>query len=349
MQSKLHGIHLDTLLAEMPTPLVVLDTRSQTTLYANHAAQRLRFAFEDAPGWQAFDAEGAPLAAESWPHRDAMRGATCHRRLVHFRKDAQSHALLFHCHALEQGLVVLTFDDLTSFEEAQHQLREALQARDELVSMAAHELRSPLGALQLIAERLARKAADMAPDELRRIAETAMRQTTRLNILVSNLLDVSRMRAGKFELELETASLGDIVREASEPLVEQARSTGTTLTLDIRDRADGRWDRVRMEQVLVNLVTNAIKYGSGTPIEIELARAGDDEVVLQVRDGGMGIAVEDRARIFEPFARAARSHAAQSLGLGLFIVRGIARAHGGDVTLDASPGKTVFSVRVPIR
>jgi len=349
MQSKLHDIELEALLEALPTPLVVLDARSEDPIYANEAARKLPFAYTDAPGWVASGADGERIAPEHLPHREALHGTPCQRRVIHFTRGDVDHSLLFHCNHLEGGLVLLTFEDLSLVDAAQKQLRDALQARDELVSMAAHELRSPLGALQLVAERLARKAGEMAPEELRKLAETAKRQTTRLNILVSNLLDVSRMRSGKFELELETGALGDIVREACEALEEQARAENIELTVHIQDACIGMWDHVRMEQVVVNLVTNALKYGNHTPVRVVLERPGANGVSLRVEDGGLGIPDEARERIFEPFARASRTHKAQSLGLGLYIVRTIARAHGGDVRLETSPGHTTFIITLPIR
>lgn len=349
MSPNLQAIDLDGLLADMPTPLVVLDIATTAVVYANPAAQRYPFAYLQLANWCASDADGNAIVEEKLPYREALRGLTCHRRLVHFKHDDDTRALLFHCHSLRDGLVVLTFDDVTPLADSQRQLRDALQARDELVSLAAHELRSPLGVLQLVAERIARKAADMPPDELRKLADTALRQTNRLNILISNLLDVSRMRSGKLELEVEEGPLGEIVREACDALLPQANAAGTELQLHIKDPALGMWDRVRMQQVVVNLVSNALKYGAGTPITIALERPGADQAMLRVCDGGLGIGPEDRERVFEPYVRASRSHAAHSLGLGLFIVRGIARAHGGDVALDASPGKTVFTVNLPIR
>lgn len=347
MHSALDGLDLDALVAEMPTPLIVLDRHTQTIAYTNAAAQQLPFAYQEGDGWSAYDTDGELLLGDALPYRQAMLGATFSRRIVQFRRDNEARSLLFHCHMID-GIAVLTFNDVTSLDETQRKLREALQARDDLVSMAAHELRSPLGALQLVAERLARKAAEMVPDELRKIADTALRQTSRLTILVSNLLDVSRMRAGKFELELEETSLGDVVREACDTLVDQASAASTLVSVEVNDPVQGHWDRVRMEQVVVNLVTNAIKYGAGTPVQVQLDQR-ETFAILRVIDGGPGIPEPAQARIFEQFARASRTHTAQSLGLGLFIVRGIARAHGGDVSLESRPGQTVFTVELPIR
>lgn len=348
MHAALNGLDLDALVAEMPTPLIVLDRHTRTIAYTNAAARNLPFAYQDGDGWEAYDAEGNRLAADAVPFREALSCAKFSRRLVQFRRNHEIRSLLFHCHQIGD-VAVLTFDDVTSLAETQRQLREALQSRDDLVSMAAHELRSPLGALQLLAERLARKASDMTPDELRKFADTALRQTSRLTILVSNLLDVSRMRAGKFELDLEETSLGDIVREACDSLLDQARAASTSVSVELTDRLEGNWDRVRMEQVVVNLVTNAIKYGRSTPIRVLLERSDSNTAVLRVSDTGPGIPESEQPRIFEQFVRATRTHAAQSLGLGLFIVRGIVSAHGGTVSLESRPGRTVFTIELPVR
>lgn len=340
----------DAVLAQLSTPVVVLVAGSGDIVYENAAARRLSFAYRETPGWRVIDAHGRPVPGASLPHIEARRGRRFDRRLLHFANGDRSYALRFHCHSIDgdSDRCVLTFEDVTSLDETQRQLREALRARDELVSMAAHELRSPLGALQLIVERLLRKAADIAPSEIKRLAESGIRQTRRLTVLIGNLLDVSRIRAGQFALDREHIKLGEVISETCEALAEQALTAGTSLSVRIDDPARGLWDRSRMEQVVVNLVTNAIKYGAGSPIEVRLHRLDDEQVELCVHDGGPGIPDAEHGRIFDAFERASERHTSQSLGLGLFIVREIVRAHGGTIALRSVPGATTFAITLPV-
>lgn len=340
-------IDLDAVLAHMPTPLVVLRIGDGEIVYANASARKLAFAYERTEDVHALDAEGNPLADGAHPHDDAKRGASFDDRIARYRVGDDERALRFHCHPLGDGLCVLTFDDVTSLHETQHELREAVQSRDELVSMTAHELRSPLGALQLIAERLCRKANDMGDHagEVRQMASMALRQTRRLGVLLGNLLDATRIRAGRFQLDREETSLAEIIQDACEPLIEHTELAPGSFSLRLDDPGHGGWDRVRMEQVVINLVQNAIKYGA-PPIEIGLRRV-DGAVALTVADSGPGIAAEEQPRIFEPFRRANRKHSAHSLGLGLFIVHQIVTAHGGTIEVRSAPGRTVFTLLLP--
>jgi signal transduction histidine kinase len=341
LSTEVQRIDLDTVLAHMPTALVVMRVGAGDIIYANDAARALGFAYGE-EGWTVADTNGAAVAHERLPHLRARHGESFEGQVYVFEHGERKHALRFHCHAMPGGLCVLTFDDVT-------ELRDAVKSRDELVSMAAHELRSPLGALYLVAERLARRALELpdAHGDLKKMADSAIRQIRRLNILVSNLLDVSRIRAGRFTLDCEPLALGDVIREACEPLYEQAQQQGKPLVLSLHDPAYGQWDRSRMEQVVTNLVTNAIKYG-GSPVTIELRRM-DHHVELVVSDAGPGISPDQQARIWRPFERASSRHTAQSLGLGLFIVKEIVAAHGGSIELDSRPGRTTFTLTLPLR
>ena len=159
---------------------------------------------------------------------------------------------------------------------------------------------------------------------------------------------MSRLRAGRFELDRETANLADIVREACAPLAAQAEAQHTPFSVEIETEATGAWDVMRMDQVVTNLVTNALKYGEHHPIVVRLKRA-DEGVQLVVEDGGPGIAEEQRGTIFNPYERATPRHKAQSLGLGLYIVREIVWAHGGSVALESIPGLTKFILTFPVK
>lgn len=313
-------------------------------LHANRAAERFEFAYREVEGWSAVDERGRHVASADLPHHRATRGECFGGHLVHFASETARYSLRFHCHLLASTGCLLTFDDVTAFEDTRRELEAALRSRDELVSLAAHELRSPLGTLQLAAERIQSHARGDG-GELSKMAKTAVRQTRRLGILVSNMLDVSRIRTGAFELDREPCELAEIVEEACESLAEQAAAAGKPLDVVIAERGAGDWDRVRMEQALVNLVVNAIKYGDA-PIQVRLSRV-DNDFELCVADHGAGIPAEAQPRLFRAYERASSRHAAQSLGLGLFIVREVVAAHGGTVEVASHPGETVFRLLLP--
>jgi signal transduction histidine kinase len=164
----------------------------------------------------------------------------------------------------------------------------------------------------------------------------------------SHLLDVSRARNNHFDLDCERFELGSLMREVCERFTEQARHSGSELTLEDCPPVEVHWDRLRMEQALSNLITNAIKYGAGGPISVRAERR-DGVVSIQVADRGIGVAEDDHERIFNPFERASSAHRVQSLGLGLYIVREIARAHGGTVGLTGrDSGGSCFTLRLPM-
>jgi PAS domain S-box-containing protein len=224
--------------------------------------------------------------------------------------------------------------------------RHAVAQRDEFLSIASHELRTPLTSLQLqlqtLERQLERGDASHAPDKV----EKAIKQTRRLEKLIANLLDVSRILAGRMELELEDVDLGDMVRELAERFGEDAAHAGCRLEVVIRAVPVGSWDRIRIEQVLTNLLANAVRYAPGAPIEIELD-GRDGRARVSVIDHGPGVSPAVAARIFERFERAAGPHHG-GLGLGLYIARHIVESHGGTLTLATrGPSGAAFTMELP--
>jgi two-component sensor histidine kinase len=164
--------------------------------------------------------------------------------------------------------------------------------------------------------------------------------------LVDQLLDVSRINTGRLELRLEEVDLAAVARGVADRLAEQRERAGSILQLELEGPVVGEWDRLRLEQVVMNLLTNALKYGASRPIRMKVCSAGE-KAMLQVEDRGIGIPKEDQTRIFERFERAA-SHNYGGLGLGLFIARQIVQAHVGRIWVESEPGKgTTFFVELP--
>jgi len=227
--------------------------------------------------------------------------------------------------------------DLTERLRAQEeQLRlahaeEAVRLRDEFLSIAAHELRTPLSAVQLQLQALLERPEGLDP-RTRAKVERACRSGERLVSLVDTLLDVSRITTGSFNLSFSRFDITVAVHDVVERFREHADRAGATVTVRSEGVLEGRWDRLRIEQVVTNLLTNALKYAAGTPVEITLSGTEDD-VTVTVSDGGPGIPESERERIFLRFERAAPMRNFGGLGLGLYVVRQIVEAHGGEIQL----------------
>lgn len=228
------------------------------------------------------------------------------------------------------------------------ELGEAVRARDAFLSIASHELRTPLSALQLqvdMAARASARAGVGAPVE--RIDRIA-RQVRRLTTLIDNLLDVSRITAGALHLEPEELELRGVVEEVVSRHEAEARREGSSIQLRACETpVVGRWDRLRLDQTLENLLGNAIKYGAGKPIEVVLDVEGSTAKIAVI-DHGIGIPLEHQARIFERFERIVPSKSYGGLGLGLWIVRQIVDALGGRIRVASAPGAgATFVVELP--
>jgi PAS domain S-box-containing protein len=227
--------------------------------------------------------------------------------------------------------------------------QEAIRVRDEFLSIASHELKTPLTPLQLQLDSLSAALRSPEPDRdlLNRRLETANRQTRRLTKLVENLLDVSRISAGRLSLERESCDLTKLAGEIAERFGADAATAGCRVGVHADQPVVGQWDRLRLEQVLSNLLANALKYGAGKPIEIEVDRdAGAAR--LTIIDHGIGISAEDRSRIFGRFERAVPLTHYGGMGLGLYIARQIVDAHGGSIVVDSAPGRgATFTVLLP--
>jgi signal transduction histidine kinase len=233
--------------------------------------------------------------------------------------------------------------------------RQALALRDTLISLASHELRTPLTALQLQVQLLAQGLRELAPadaDAAQRLSDdaaTAERYVKRMVRLVDELLDVSRITAGRLQLDPEEVDLGALVREVVDRSPQQHRSK---ITLEEAGTGPivGLWDRMRVEQIVTNLISNATKYGDGKPVQVTVERQAK-AARLVVKDHGVGIAREDQARIFERFERGtvdSRSGVG-GFGLGLWIVRQVVEALGGSVQLESEVGKgSTFTVMLPM-
>jgi two-component system, OmpR family, sensor kinase len=230
------------------------------------------------------------------------------------------------------------------YQEAQR----ALRTRDAFLSVAGHEFRTPLSALSLTIENL-REQAKIAGDEaLEARLQSPARQVDRLGRLTEQLLDVGRIDSGRLALEPEEVELVGLTCEVLDRLGTEAKAARCELRLQGPAPVRGRWDRSRLDQVITNLVTNALKFGGGSPVEVSVTSTGDS-ATLAVRDRGIGIRAEDQGRIFERFERAVSNRSYKGIGLGLWITREIVQAHGGRLLVESQPGQgATFRAVLPL-
>jgi signal transduction histidine kinase/PAS domain-containing protein len=243
----------------------------------------------------------------------------------------------------------LSVENARLYREAQ----DAIRLRDEFLSIASHELKTPLTPLSLKLQMLGKELRRQPDSALRRSVEdyvaTGARQVKKLSELVSDLLDVTRISGGKLRLEFEDVDLATLVREVVARHEPEAARLGSNLVLDVQGTVVGQWDRLRLEQVITNLVDNAIKYGAGKPVQVRV-QVGGSQVMLQVSDEGIGIAPEYLPRIFGRFERAVSERHYGGLGLGLYITRTIVEAMGGHIGVESRPGEgSLFTVELPLR
>ncbi len=237
-------------------------------------------------------------------------------------------------------------------QAARAEAEAALSVRDVFVSVASHELKTPLAALQLQIDGLLRaargeSAVELSKERLVGALEHAQSLGRRFGRLIDDLLDVSQISAtGALVLNREDVDLVAIIEDAIDSLSEPLARAGCDVTWTAVEHVRGSWDRFRIYQCAANLLANAMKYGRGKPIELAVTRSGDG-ARFTVRDHGVGIDVGDQERIFERFERAHENHYG-GLGLGLFIVRRILRTHGGAIRVESVPGEgSLFIVDLP--
>jgi two-component system, OmpR family, sensor kinase len=243
-------------------------------------------------------------------------------------------------------------NDMSDKDRLIEELREAVRARDEFVAIAAHELRNPMTPILMQVNMLMRSATDpgrcrpeiIAP-RLERL-EHAVREFVRRSTI---LLNVSRIAAGNLQIERSEFDLSRAVREVADRAAPAARMARSRVETDLQEDVVGVWDRLAVEQVVENLLSNALKFGAGSPVTLTL-RADDQAAQLVIRDRGIGISEADRSRIFERFERAVTQSEHGGFGVGLWLANQLIVAMGGTISIESIPGQgATFLVRLPLR
>lgn len=249
-------------------------------------------------------------------------------------------------------LVVVTVKDITEKKKIEIELREALSVRDEFMSISSHELKTPLTSLKLKTQLFKRKLSknqEISIGDIQNFSETIDYQVSRLTRLVDDMLDISRLRSGKFTLSKEKVNFCEILHNTLEQIKPQFIEAGYQVP-ELRNLTEawGYWDPLRIEQVITNLLTNAIRYGEKKPVSLEV-KTENQFVYLSVKDLGEGISPEQQKRIFNRFERLTDIHETTGLGLGLFLSQKIMEAHDGSIWVESQKGEgSIFYIKLPI-
>ncbi|MBF0362679.1 MAG: PAS domain S-box protein [Oligoflexia bacterium] len=245
--------------------------------------------------------------------------------------------------------------DISKIKQTEQQLRDAIAARDEFLSIASHELKNPLSILTLQIELMTQllRNVPLETDRLLSLCSDGEESIIKLNKLINELLDVTRIRSGQLSINRQLVNLQTLAEEAVKAMSEDAGKTGSIITIKNQNSGPpicGKWDLLRLNQVFVNLLSNAIKYGKGKPIEVIISyNEKNHHAIFIVRDNGVGISEEFQERIFQRFERGVSADLFDGLGLGLYIVHKIIEGHNGVIRVKSEIDKgSEFIVELPL-
>lgn len=228
---------------------------------------------------------------------------------------------------------------------------QAVELRDTFLSVASHELKTPLTSIYLQFEILKRSTLKTTENDAKVVSlfDRFQSQLERLTRLINELLDVTRIASGKMDLDRAEMDLCKLVHDICTNFENEAAQKSSPISLHQGASVLGNWDASRIEQVVMNLISNAIKYGNKRPIDVKVFQK-DKWAVVEIKDNGLGIAPEDQARIFQRFERAIDSNSISGLGLGLFICNEIILRHGGEIKVESTIGEgSLFTIRLPLK
>ncbi|WP_158625158.1 PAS domain-containing sensor histidine kinase [Corallococcus terminator] len=357
---------LEAVLDRTPVALILMEPRTGRALFSNQAARQM--AGSDVPeGLQLeryadthlfTDEAGRRLRSDMVPGVRAARGEPVHASPVVWHTPTGRYSLLVEAAPLpaqhgRPAAVLLALQDVSELRKTQAQLQHAVSLRDEFLTVASHELKTPLTPLQLKLQSLVRDAQtadslESLRERVVRTSESVSGQIRKMTTLINDLLEVTQLTGPAAPLRLEPVDLGSVVQEVVERFQPQAAKAGCDLRLQALPGVVGQWDRHRLEQVTTSLISNALKYGAGLPVTVTVERA-QGMARLRVKDEGIGIAPESLQAIFDKFTRAVSTRHYGGLGLGLFITRQIVEAHQGTLRAESQPGQGAsFIMELPL-
>lgn len=231
--------------------------------------------------------------------------------------------------------------------------QKEIKSRDEFLSIASHELKTPLSAMLLQIQTALYNIrnvslANFSVEKLLKMLQSTEQQTKRLSKMINDLLNISLITTDRFDLEKEKIDLSHLTKEVIDRFAERAEREGSPIKLQTEKDVIGNWDKLRIEQAITNLITNAMKYGGNKPITIVVGHA-NGMGTIKVSDHGIGIPADRQKRIFERFERGVSNHSYKGLGVGLYITQHIVQTHEGKITLQSKPNTgSTFTISLPL-
>ncbi len=373
-----HRKWMETLLNGLPCAVIVIELGTAKVLYANSIAAKLISPTSESmeelediiknaeavrryeSSWRTGlrDSKGIFLNAYDYPSQRVARGeAFVNLEVSWCREDGtEDYYFLVSGNILppahdrpSKGVVI--FMDITERVLQRNQLKQAITVREDFLSIAAHELRTPITSILLQTQSLIQKLSTNVPtvQELQKRLGSVSRATIKLNNLIDEVLSVSRI-SKPISTQLQQTDLSEIVRETLTRLDTIALEAHVELRPHYPNGAiRGQWDHIKLDQIVSNLISNAIKYGSGKPVDIYVFHV-NGTAALTVRDFGIGVKPEDRARIFQRFERAVSSEEYGGMGLGLWLASQAASTMSGTLTVEDPPDGpgSIFRLTLPI-
>jgi PAS domain S-box-containing protein len=244
----------------------------------------------------------------------------------------------------EDGAIAVVITDLSDRKRNE----AALRIRDDLLAIAGHELRTPLGALSLNMAVLEDEVRTGETQHMEASLRQVEKQIQRMSRLIDRLLDISQITSGRVQHELSEFELGNLLQEVADRCAAEAARSGCELRVSASGEAVGLWDRFRLDEAFTNLISNAMKFGAGRPVDVEV-RIENKNAIAVVQDRGIGISPEDLDRVFGRFERSNAGRSYSGLGLGLYITREIIEQHGGAIRAEnRTHGGARFIVELPL-
>lgn len=244
-----------------------------------------------------------------------------------------------------------------SREDLKHSLSardSALKSRDEFITIASHELNTPLQSLKLQVQMLQREVNRLSgspeySEKVLRFLQGGNQQVNRLSQLIQDMLEITKMGNGNMELSTGLVNLNDLIQKTVVNIRPLIKSTGSRLDVEIPQEINGKWDGARIEQVIQNLLSNALKYGKGNPVSLS-AHLINGVVKIEIKDEGLGVDEDFQKRIFKRFERNISASEVSGLGLGLFISKQTIEAHGGMIQVESAGENlgSTFTVTLPL-
>ncbi|MGI4849924.1 MAG: hybrid sensor histidine kinase/response regulator [Janthinobacterium lividum] len=308
-------------------------TRNVPIVFVSAAGKELNLAFQ-----------GYESGAVDFLHKPLDVGAVQSKVSVFVALHQERHEVKRQVAALEESRREL--------HATQAELERSIKMRDDFMSIVAHELRTPLNTLYLESQLRGLdidrdNMAAFEKEKLRKMVARDGRQIQSMVRLINDMVDVSRIRSGKLSLRPEPGELAGLLGRIAGDIEQRFAAAGNRIELQLPGPVHGVWDEFRLEQIIMNLLTNALRYGGPKPVELTLTVDGERAHVI-VRDQGAGIAAADQQRIFAPFERVDHRDTRDGLGLGLYIARQLAESHGGSLEVESEAGKgATFRLTLP--